>query len=144
MTSSRPHPLHALKPSEIQRSAKIVTKKVRQTKNVDASSPYPINFKGISLHEPPKAILLPYLDAESEGNVPIESRPFVPRLATVVYALENEREVIESVVSLDSGVEVSFDKAGEGKYSSLDKYAKGPSFEQGNDLVNNNNQSEKS
>lgn len=93
---------------------------VQARKNANVSDSYPITFKSISLHEPSKAILLPYLDAESEG-VPVTQRPFVPRLATVIYSLENDRELFESAVSLDTGIEVALTQAAKGQHSPFDR-----------------------
>lgn len=118
--ATRPHPLHFIKPSEIEKAAQVISRTVQARKNANASDSYPIIFKSISLHEPSKAILLPYLDAESEG-VPVAQRPFVPRLATVVYSLENDRELFESVVSLDTGIEVVLTQAAKGQHSPFDR-----------------------
>lgn len=80
-----------------------------------------IRFKNISLHEPPKKFLLPYLDAEAAG-VPLSQRPYVPRCLEVIWSAENERIARESVISLDAGIEVFRLKPAAGQHSSFDRY----------------------
>lgn len=81
---------------------------------------YPLWIKHVALHEPPKALLLPYLDAESAGFPP-ESRPYVPRLVSVIYTTNDGRDLFESVVSLDTGTEVGLEQASKGQYSNIDR-----------------------
>ena len=68
---------------------------------------------------PPKALLMPYLDAESD-NVPVELRPFVPRLVAVPYADESGLEAFESIVSLDTNTEVDVIKLLAGQHAPND------------------------
>ncbi|KAJ5972721.1 Copper amine oxidase N2-terminal [Penicillium vulpinum] len=96
----RRHPLQNITASEIRRAADIVRRSIKSRGNLTS-----IRFKYIMFHEPPKALLMPYLDAESDG-IPVESRPFVPRLVAVLYADESGREGFESIVSLDTDTEV--------------------------------------
>lgn len=113
----RPHPLHNLNPAEIRRAAQIVSQTVREREKNDG---YGFRIKNISLHEPPKALLMPYLDAESAG-VPAGSRPYIPRLASVIYTTNGGRDLYESVVSLDTGTEVSLGQARKGQHAHFDR-----------------------
>ncbi|KAL1965866.1 hypothetical protein VTN77DRAFT_4999 [Rasamsonia byssochlamydoides] len=114
---ARPHPLHNITPSEIRRASQIVTR-ILQEKNGPS---YEIYFKHIYLYDPPKALLMPYLDAESDG-VPAAQRPFVPRLAGVIYhELGNPREFFEIIVSLDSGTELELRTPKKGQHCSFDR-----------------------
>jgi primary-amine oxidase len=114
---SRPHPLHNITPAEIGRASQIVTSILQEGHGPS----YAIYFKHIYLSESPKALLMPYLDAESEG-VPAEQRPYVPRLAGVVYhTVDNPREFFEIIVSLDSETEVELRLPRKGQHSSFDR-----------------------
>ncbi|GAD93404.1 hypothetical protein PVAR5_2014 [Paecilomyces variotii No. 5] len=115
-TTLRSHPLLNLNPNEIRRASHIISRVVHQKHGPTC----PIRFKSISLHEPPKALLLPYLDAESAGT-PAGSRPFVPRLVEVVYSIGDGRDFFESVVSLDTDTEVEVVKAARGQHSPMDR-----------------------
>lgn len=86
-TTTRSHPLLNLNPDEIRTASRIISRVVHEKRGSKCS----IRFKSISLRESPKALLLPYLDAESAG-VPVGSRPFVPRLVEVVYTIGDGRE----------------------------------------------------
>jgi primary-amine oxidase len=114
--SGRPHPLHHITPDEIKRAASIVSVRVRAT-----DGPVQVRFKNISLQEPPKALLLPYLDAEAAG-VPHSQRPFVPRSLSVTWSTGNERRVTDSVVSLDANTVVEEIRARPGQHGSIDRY----------------------
>lgn len=100
-----PHPLHNISDGEISRATSIV-KQLLQKKNADNGTEKVPWFKSVSLAEPPKSVLLPYLDAEAAG-VPVSQRPFVPRCLEVIYSTDGEREVVSSIISLDSGTEVN-------------------------------------
>jgi primary-amine oxidase len=113
----RAHPLHSITGSEILKASAIIRKLVEDS-NIASSST--LRFKNVSQHEPPKALLLPYLNAEALG-VPPSQRPFVPRCADVVWTIHNEREVYETTVSLDTRTVVSQSKALPGQHSSLDR-----------------------
>lgn len=95
----RPHPLSFLTPQEITTASTIVkTLVAEQEPSLDPT----LRFKSISLAEPPKALLLPYLHAEG-NNTP---RPYVPRCVSVIWSANCERRVSESIISLDTGLQV--------------------------------------
>lgn len=113
------HPLIPLDGQEIARASAIVRNILRGQAEILET----LRFKNISLHEPPKALLLPYLNAEKEG-VPVHARPFVPRCAAVVWTAQNEQILCETIVSLDSGTEApaGTTRVERGKgYASLDR-----------------------
>jgi primary-amine oxidase len=112
----RLHPLHDISAAEIRRAAEIVTRIHREKHGPSCS----IRFKNISLREPPKALLVPYLEAESSG-VPAVARPFVPRLVSVIgHPMDNVRDFFEIIVSLDSGTEVDRITPKPGQHASFD------------------------
>lgn len=110
----RQHPLQNITASEIRQAAEIVKNGIKTRATLTS-----IRFKYITLHEPPKALLMPYLDAESDG-IPVESRPFVPRLVAVLYADESGKEAFESIVSLDTNTEVDVVKLLAGQQAPCD------------------------
>jgi primary-amine oxidase len=112
--ANRRHPLQNINASEIRLAAQIVSLSVSGRKDL-----IPIRIKHITLQEPSKALLLPYLDAESNG-VPLESRPFVPRLVSVLYADESGQQAFESIVSLDTQTEVDVVKLLAGQHAPVD------------------------
>lgn len=114
----RVHPLIGLSPAEITRAGAVLSKSIRQKAN-DASKS--IRFRHITLQEPPKALLLPYLDAESAG-VESERRPFVPRCAQVSFTEPNGTQLEEACISLDTETVVSILAAEKGQHSPLDRY----------------------
>ena len=101
---SRPHPLHNISDREIVRATDVVKGTVRRRDAANGTTTH-LWFKSVSLSEPPKAILLPYLDAEAAG-VPASQRPFVPRCLEVIWSTENPKDVFVSIASLDSNTEV--------------------------------------
>lgn len=114
---SRPHPLIGLSVEEITKAASLVEGYFRErTQNPDLS----VYFKHITLDEPPKEVLLPYLDAEDEG-VPMSNRPFVPRCAQVIYVEHGKTQPIVSVVSLDVGTVVNHLEANKGQHAPLER-----------------------
>lgn len=119
--ASRPHPLHLLSPDEMTRASDIV-RGIAEKKGIKTSGGdgHGLHFKSISLCDAPKALILPYLDAEAAG-VPVARRPFVPRLVSVIWSHGRERHVAESVVSLDSGTEVQRNEAKKGQHGSIDR-----------------------
>lgn len=117
--TARPHPLHSINGPEIIKASAIVRKIVEDNDAANGTETK-LRFKNISQHEPPKALLLPYLNAAAAG-VPASQRPFVPRCVDVVWATNNERDVYETTVSLDTSTVVSQSKALPGQHSSLDR-----------------------
>lgn len=89
------HPLRILQADEIREATRIL---VDSLEGIDPSS---VHFKNISLHDPPKALLLPHLDAEASG-VPLHQRPYVPRCVDIIWSTNGGKQVTESVVSLDA------------------------------------------
>ena len=71
------HPLCPLTAAEIKRSAQAV-------RSIFAGQP-DIHFKCITLEEPPKALLAPYIDAEHAGR----RLPQIDRKAFVSYYIRN-------------------------------------------------------
>lgn len=115
--SARPHPLHNITPAEIRHASETVSHILKEQHHDDR----PLWFKHVYLQEPPKALLMPYLDAENAG-VPAPQRPFVPRLAGVIYhPVGQAKEFREIIVSLDSGTEVEFRTPTTGMHSSFDR-----------------------
>ncbi|KAK4222085.1 putative copper amine oxidase [Podospora fimiseda] len=92
-TSSSPqHPLGPLSPSEIIASSDL------------ARSAWPENvqlyFKVVTLREPAKKELVPYLTKERAGESPL---PSIDRRAFVVYTLKGTHSLHEAVVNLTTG-----------------------------------------
>lgn len=113
---ARPHPLHSITASEISHAAWILTKILK-----DKNGPeFRFRFKNISISEPPKALLLPYLNAEAAGTPP-QLRPYVPRCVDLVWTYDNERNLCESKVSLETQEEVRRVVALPGQHSPLDR-----------------------
>jgi primary-amine oxidase len=115
----RRHPLHQITDEEITRASSIVKRGVNRLDIRDGTRTS-IRFKSVSLQEAPKALLLPYLDAEANG-IAYKKRPFVPRCLNVIWSYDNERKVIESVVSMDSNTEVDRNQAAPGQHGSIDR-----------------------
>jgi primary-amine oxidase len=115
--SRRTHPLYLINDEEIAQACALVKHHAQETK-VEGS----IRFKNISLHEPAKALLLPYLNAEARG-VPVAERPFVPRCLDVTWSCNNERRLTESIVSLDANIILGDMPAAHGQHGSLDRYS---------------------
>ena len=110
------HPLHNINSAEISAARSILLEALQQ-RQIDAAA---VHFKNVSLHEPPKDLLLPYLDAEAAG-VPQSQRPFVPRCIDIIWSTDNERVVRESLISLDAGKEVSVHGPANGQHGSHDR-----------------------
>lgn len=113
--ATRPHPLSILTDTELS-AASAILKKLVAAQEPDLN----IRFKSISLAEPPKSLLLPYLDAEAAG-VSAEALPYVPRCVSCIWSANNERRVTESVVDLTTGLEVSRSQAEKGQHGSNDR-----------------------
>lgn len=121
------HPLAPLSGAEITQAAALVRKALQDQEDPRRAT---LRFKNISLHEPPKRILLPYLDAERAGRA-AAARPYVPRCAAVVWTAENETILCETIVGLDAGSDAAAETMtvprGKG-YASMDRYGQGWSF----------------
>jgi primary-amine oxidase len=115
---SRIHPLKGLTSDEIKYAAAILTK-IQQAKSRDSARS--VRFQHITLSEPPKALLLPYLDAENAG-VTLSKRPWVPRCARITWSQLNERRDCETIVSLDTELEVAHLDAKAPQHHGLDRY----------------------
>lgn len=113
---ARSHPLHPITAPEITQAASALKAIVRERHGES----FAFRFKNISIHEPAKALLLPYLDAEAAG-IPLKQRPFVPRCVDVVWSSDNERTVRQSTISLDTLTEIGRIEAEKGQHSSLDR-----------------------
>jgi primary-amine oxidase len=107
-----PHPLQNISDVEVSKATGIVKK---------LNSGRELWFKSVSLAEPPKSILLPYLDAEAAG-VPVSQRPFVPRCIEVIWSADNELEVNVSVISLDSDTEIQRSGKPKGSHGANDRF----------------------
>lgn len=83
-----------------------------------------VHFKNVSLHDPPKALLLPYLDAEAAGST--KNLPYVPRCVDIVWSTDNGRQVAESVVSLDSQTVIAEDYMAKGQQGPNDRCVESP------------------
>ena len=111
------HPLHLLKPEEVQEASSILLQSVRQKQEGER-----IHIKNVSLHDPPKALLLPYLDAEAAGT-DARKRPYVPRCVDITWSTGGGRKVTESVVSLDAKTVVAESHTRRGQQGPNDRYA---------------------
>lgn len=116
-TVPRAHPLQILSESDIKQSVAILKDILSKETELSVEG---LRFKNISLHEPPKKLLLPYLDAEAAG-VPASQRPYVPRCIDLIWSTCNESIVRESTVSLDTGREVSRSGPGKGQHGAYDR-----------------------
>jgi len=114
LTMTRPHPLNFLSAEELSQASAIL-KRILADQNIQN-----FRFKNVSLKEPPKALLFPYLEAEATG-MPVSQRPFVPRLVEIGWSIDNERKLNESIMSLDSNSEVRRISAKHGQHSSFDR-----------------------
>ena len=89
------HPLDPLSPAEITSATAIL----RSVYPADS----PIHFKAVTLDEPAKHLVLPYLDAEHKGL----ALPIVPRTAYILYVMVNTHKAFEAIVDFASGKLVS-------------------------------------
>lgn len=111
----RCHPLQLLSDTEIS-AASDALRKLVHSQHPTAS----VHFKNISLHDPPKALLLPHLDAEAAGT-PFDQRPYVPRCVDITWTIDSDRNVTESTVSLDTSTVVGETRTGRGQYGPNDR-----------------------
>jgi primary-amine oxidase len=99
-----PHPLEQLSIEEIHAARAII-------QNARSSSAISIVYRNITLEEPPKALLVPFLKAEHAGTLNSRTeRP--PRLARVLYDVIGEDKSLDfsdSVVDVVTGKEVAYE-----------------------------------
>jgi primary-amine oxidase len=120
----RVHPLIGLSSVEIRGAALVLSKSIQDEDNSVTKA---FRFRHITLFEPPKALLLPYLDAESAG-VAVEQRPFVPRCAQISFTEPDGSHLREACISLDTETVVSTLAAKKGSHAHLDRYTSLTSF----------------
>lgn len=87
--ASATHPLAPLSGNEIVNTATLIRK--QWPENID------LQYRVITLREPPKAEVLPYIEAENAGQSPPTS---LSRKAFVVYYLRRTSKLYEAVVDL--------------------------------------------
>ncbi|PQE19221.1 primary-amine oxidase protein [Rutstroemia sp. NJR-2017a BBW] len=102
------HPLGPLTASEIIQSSKIV-------KGLWPSATS-LQFKSITLQEPSKADLVPYLTAEHSGK----QLPDVPRRSFVIYYIRNTDKLHEAIINLTTGEVESNVRLGPNVHSNAD------------------------
>lgn len=110
-----PHPLDQLSIDEINKTRDVILR---------AHPSSSIIFRTITLEEPAKVLLLPFLQAEHRREVTNRTRR-PPRLARVLFdAIEEDRslELCDSVVDVTLGEEVSFDLIEKKYHSPLNAY----------------------
>ncbi|KAH6681746.1 copper amine oxidase-like protein [Halenospora varia] len=96
ISQREPHPLEQLSVAESHVARDVV---------LGAHGKSVIDFRTISLDEPAKAILVPFLDAENAGTLRADT-PRPPRLARVAYDVAKENKVYEfyeTVVDVKQG-----------------------------------------
>jgi Cu2+-containing amine oxidase len=113
------HPLQFLKDYEIRQASSIVLRHVQEL-DKRSGNVTKVHFKNISLHDPPKALLLPHLDAEAAG-VPHNQRPYVPRCVDVLWSTNNERNVTETTVCLNTQSVTGETSAAKGQHGPNDR-----------------------
>ncbi|KZF20619.1 copper amine oxidase [Xylona heveae TC161] len=95
---SVPHPLDALTVNEIKRASDIV---------LNARGNALIEFRSISLEEPPKAQLQPFFELEAQGKLTYQT-PRPARQASIKYDVvceDRSRDYMESLVDVNTGKE---------------------------------------
>lgn len=115
----RGHPLRLLQDDEIKAASAILRRSIEKA-DQSRGTTTKVHFKNVSLHDPPKALLLPHLDAEASG-VASEQRPYVPRCVDIIWSSDNQRNVVESTISLDTGTVVNEIHAGKGQHGPNDR-----------------------
>lgn len=119
--SQQRHPLHLLSAEEIHSASTILLNHVEaDRRSKHTGQQVKVHFKNVSLHDPPKALLLPYLDAEARG-IPLQQRPYVPRCVDLIWSTDNGRNVTESTVSLDASRVVAENHARKGQHGPNDR-----------------------
>ncbi|KAH6662112.1 amine oxidase [Halenospora varia] len=110
-----PHPLDPLSPQEISLASKLLK---------DAYPKNKIIFRAITLAEPAKALLLPYLELErksssKDGRLNCIHNPPPPRIAFIQFYLDHASKFQQAEVDLDTQ-KLFGQKALEGKHSYTD------------------------
>ncbi|KAK7700571.1 hypothetical protein SLS57_012052 [Botryosphaeria dothidea] len=91
-TQTATHPLAPLSGDEIKAASAIIQSSWPNGTN--------LHFKAVTLEEPPKAEVIPYLDAEHSGA----PRPSIRRKAFINYYIRNTNKYHEAIVDLTAGV----------------------------------------
>jgi primary-amine oxidase len=113
------HPLRFLTDGEIRSASSVLLHQIQED-GASTERQAKVHFKNISLHEPKKQFLFPYLEAEAKG-VPPEQRPYVPRCVDIIWSSDNGRNVAESTVSLDSMTVVGQSHTRKGQHGPNDR-----------------------
>ncbi|EKG22565.1 Copper amine oxidase [Macrophomina phaseolina MS6] len=90
-TQAAVHPLAPLSGDEIKAASAIIQSAWPHGTN--------LHFKAVTLEEPPKAQVVPYLDAEHSG-APL---PSIPRKAFINYYIRNTNKYHEAIIDLTAG-----------------------------------------
>ncbi|KAK6810720.1 hypothetical protein RU639_013568 [Aspergillus parasiticus] len=103
VSGQRLHPFASITASEIKAAVDFTRPVAALRHHVE---PEQIAFKAISLREPTKSVMLPYLELEHAGEPPT-SLPVIPRQVEVHYYIKKTTKMYEEVVCVDSNSEVS-------------------------------------
>ena len=115
------HPLGFLGEEEIRAASSILLGHIRAS-DKGSGQHFQLHFKNISLHDPPKSLLLPHLDAEAAG-VPYRQRPYVPRCVDIIWNTVGDRKVTQSTISLDAQTVIAETHTKKGQYGPNDRFA---------------------
>lgn len=103
--SSNLHPFASITASEIKAASDFTRSLAALRHDVDQDQ---VAFKAISLREPPKRLVIPYLELEHSGTTdPAASLPKIPRQIEVHYYIKNTTKMYEEVVCIDDNSEVA-------------------------------------
>ena len=114
------HPLELLRQDEIRAASSILVRQIQES-DKGSGQRTQIHFKNISLHDPPKSLLLPHLNAEAAG-VTYSQRPYVPRCIDITWNAVGDRKVTESTVSLDARTVIAETHNKKCQYGPNDRY----------------------
>ncbi|KIX93918.1 uncharacterized protein Z520_10255 [Fonsecaea multimorphosa CBS 102226] len=103
------HPLDPLSANDIQATAALI-----KSKYADGA----VHFKSISIVEPPKKILLPYLAAERAGGSVL---PHLPRKTQAVWFLRGSSDFFCALVNLDTSQVEQLTSLGKTGYPNFDE-----------------------
>ncbi|KAJ2985435.1 hypothetical protein NUW58_g5532 [Xylaria curta] len=110
MTTATIHPFDPLRPEEITRAGKIV-----RSEFVEED----VNFRVITLKEPPKAVMIGYLEHEHRRQLERQAPLRCARVELIAKNTSNKPELFELLVNLDDDVIISRKRL-EGKHSYID------------------------